>query len=111
NHHGANLTVDGDFGSGTGAAVRAFQSSHGLASDGIVGPNTWGALIVTVQKGSDNTAVRAVQSQLTAHGYNTGVDGDFGSGTDSSVRAFQSAAHLGVDGIVGPQTWQALVGS
>ena len=36
--------VDGDFGGGTESAVLAFQRSRGLASDGVVGPDTWKAL-------------------------------------------------------------------
>jgi hypothetical protein len=35
---------DGTFGGGTDSAVRAFQGSKGLAVDGKVGPETWGAL-------------------------------------------------------------------
>jgi Putative peptidoglycan binding domain len=109
NQHGASLGVDGSFGSATAAAVRSFQSAHGLTADGVVGGQTWPALIVTVSQGSTGSAVRAVQSQLTAHGYSTTVDGNFGSGTASGVRSFQSAHGLSVDGVVGPMTWQALV--
>ena len=37
--------ADGDFGPATYSAVAAFQTSRALASDGICGANTWGALI------------------------------------------------------------------
>lgn len=33
--------ADGKFGSGTAAAVRAYQKDHGLTVDGDVGPKTW----------------------------------------------------------------------
>lgn len=44
NKHGAALKVDGDFGPGTEAAVRAFQVSRGLPVNGVVGLQTWDAL-------------------------------------------------------------------
>ena len=37
--------IDGNFGAGTLAAVKAFQSSNKLTADGVVGRNTWSALI------------------------------------------------------------------
>lgn len=36
---------DGLFGSGTEAAVKQFQTSEGLKADGIIGQNTWAALL------------------------------------------------------------------
>lgn len=39
-----NLSEDGKFGAKTQAAVKDYQKKNGLAVDGIVGKNTWGAL-------------------------------------------------------------------
>jgi peptidoglycan hydrolase-like protein with peptidoglycan-binding domain len=109
NHRGAGLSVDGDFGGGTEAAVKSFQSSHGLTVDGVVGPQTWGALVVTVARGANSNAVRAAQTLLSAHNYGLSVDGDFGGGTEAAARGFQLAAQITADGVVGPQTWQRLL--
>ena len=42
--HGAQLEVDGKYGSATEKAVKAFQQANGLKADGICGPKTWDAI-------------------------------------------------------------------
>ncbi|MFD5488881.1 peptidoglycan-binding protein [Streptomyces virginiae] len=107
---GHSTGADGDFGDGTEAKVKAFQSANGLSPvDGIVGGDTWSRLIVTVGKGANGPAVKAAQVQLNRYGYGLAVDGDFGDGTDAKVKSFQSSKGLDADGIIGPDTWQALV--
>ena len=57
--------------------------------------------------------VRAVQQLLIAKGYTCGGygdDGEFGSGTEQSVRNFQFNNGLEVDGVVGPKTRAKLEG-
>lgn len=58
--------------------------------------------------GSRGDAVAALQRALVAAGFQMGVDGDFGPGTEMGVRAFQRTKELADDGIVGPGTWAAL---
>ncbi|OJF15066.1 peptidoglycan-binding domain-containing protein [Couchioplanes caeruleus] len=107
--HGYATDADGIFGPGSETNVKKFQSAKGLASDGDVGPKTWAKLIVQVKEGSSGNAVKAAQFQLTANGYGVDVDGKFGPDTEKETKAFQRKAGLDADGIIGPNTWQALV--
>ena len=45
NNKGYKLTVDGDFGEKTDAAVRAYQKANHLTVDGEVGEKTWASLL------------------------------------------------------------------
>jgi peptidoglycan hydrolase-like protein with peptidoglycan-binding domain len=110
---GHAITVDGIFGPQTRARVMDFQGDKGLVVDGLVGQQTWSALILgrTVRSGDTGDGVRAAQ-YLMRHRFgkqNVVVDGDFGPITDGAVRDVQGDYDLVVDGIVGPQTWRALV--
>lgn len=61
------------------------------------------------QRGSKGPEVSRLQTRLKALGYYLQpIDGDFGGGTESAVRAFQKAEGLGVDGKVGNMTWSRL---
>jgi len=108
---GATLTVDGKFGPVTDAAVRAYQKAQGLTVDGVVGIKAWQDLVVTLQQGSQGSAVKAVQSQLKCRKVALTIDGNFGDSTDAAVRAYQKGLGLVADGegVVGHQTWQALL--
>lgn len=118
--------ADGEFGSKTSAAVKAFQKDKGLHVDGIVGETTCKALkghwieswsvartikLKTIRmKGND---VKSIQKALMDRGYDlgkAGADGIFGKKSDTAVRAFQKSAKLKVDGIVGKNTVTALGG-
>lgn len=126
--------VDGIFGSGTEAAVRAFQAKYGLTVDGIVGRDTWDELYrqyesiendisnvntggypgTPLRRGNRGESVRLAQFYLrvTATNYSSipviTVDGIFGAGTEAAVRAFQRFFGLAIDGIIGAMTWNML---
>ncbi|MEX1045878.1 MAG: N-acetylmuramoyl-L-alanine amidase [Actinomycetota bacterium] len=112
--------LEGLYGQSTEAAVRAFQQKRGLLADGMVGPETWGALVESGYEFGDRTLylripyfrgddVRALQRRLNALGFDTGrEDGIFGPQCDQAVRDFQKNVGREADGIVGPETYQAL---
>jgi len=80
-------TADGIFGSGTEAAVKAWQTKNGLAADGLVGPNTLAKMGIKVEAkaaATPNNAPSAdakyskdkIESVIKAKGYKW-FEGDY----------------------------------
>lgn len=61
-----------------------------------------------LRQGDSGAAVTELQQLLNAKGINIAVDGIFGDATSAAVVKFQKQSGIATDGIVGPQTWQAL---
>lgn len=65
-----------------------------------------------LSKGMTGNDVKALQAALIALGFScgsAGADGDFGSGTDTALRKFQTKYSLGADGIAGVKTWTKIL--
>ena len=108
-YYQAALTVDGAFGPKTRSAlIRAWQTEvGGLSADGIFGAKSKAAAAShMIKKGSCGILVTLWQAYLVCCGYDPkGIDGIFGAGCRKATIAFQNAAGLTPDGIVGPDTW------
>ena len=86
------------------------QCNANLVIDNIAGPKTLNACIM-VRIGARGNITRWIQNKLNSLGYNCGVaDGIFGNGTKQAVMKLQQSRGLSVDGIVGKNTWRALLG-
>lgn len=95
-------SADGVYGSKTEAAVRLFQENYGLSVDGSAGKLTMTAL---------KNAVVTLQSDLARRGFESGtINGVYGTGTTSAVKAYQKYQGITSNGIAGPSTMQALYG-
>ena len=64
-----------------------------------------------LRAGAGIPLARLAQAALTGLGYDAGgADGIFGANTAAAVKRFQAAHGLAADGIVGRDTWHALLG-
>lgn len=65
--------------------------------------------VQVLRPGDRGSPTRDLQHRLRRVGLRPDDDGDFGPATESAVRHFQRERGLRVDGVCGPQTWNALV--
>ncbi len=112
--------VDGVFLGATLDAVRNFQRERRLAEDGVVGQETWSALVDATFALGDRLLylrfpylhgvdVQVLQGALNVLGFACGnPDGIFGAFTERAVREFQMNTGSPADGIVGPDTVRAV---
>lgn len=113
-----NLTPDGIVGKATWFAIQAIYAGvkrlNELDSEGILLEEITKQFPQTLQEGSSGIGVRSLQYYLNylSGYYNTvppvEIDGVFGPATAAAVTDLQTTFGLVPDGIVGPETWEAL---
>ena len=126
------------YGEQTRVAVEAFQRAEGLEADGVVGRDTWNALVRRYDRllatlpesvgeqsediypgrylslGQSGADVRNLQrlinraAEKNSYIPTVTVDGDFGEATLAAVRAVQRNNGLDPSGVVGPVTWEVI---
>lgn len=118
---GSDELARGEFSTDTERAVRGFQQVKGLRADGIVGPDTWPALVDASRalggrflylrepplRGDD---VADLKRRLNALGFYSGKEnGIFDHDAAVAVEQFQRNSGLVADGIVGTSTVEGLL--
>jgi peptidoglycan hydrolase-like protein with peptidoglycan-binding domain len=122
-HLGYPVRVDGQFGPHTATMVRTLRADAGLdrsarvtqrflrilrrAQRGGLGDRRWLG-IRRLRVGAQGKDVRLLQNALTRLGYPAATDGQFGPATRKSVRLFERAAGLRVDGVLTPRETRTL---
>jgi peptidoglycan hydrolase-like protein with peptidoglycan-binding domain len=116
--------IDGNFGSQTWAALRAYQQTYRLPETGRLDEATVRSLLPERFEASrapfeasrapvdpsNREVIRAAQRQLKGLGFNPGaVDGNFGSQTAAALRAYQQAYRLPVTGRLDEATVRSLL--
>ncbi len=127
------LAEDGIFGAKMSLAVKEFQLFARLNPDGVIGSNTWDAIMETIKNMNITTNIPVASSAFYLQSGNTGidvfkmqeylneiaavdpclrpvfVDGSFGNSTRIGVQQFQYLHAMTIDGLIGSATWDAIV--
>jgi peptidoglycan hydrolase-like protein with peptidoglycan-binding domain len=111
------LATDGQFGTGTANAVKAFQATASLPLTGIVDRATWDAIgfagridLAVLKVGTKHAAVSSIQRALAkVLKKKIKTTGIFTSSLANDVKTFQKRASLTINGRVGPSTWASLM--
>ena len=107
---GRDLSVTGQFGSSTRAAVVAHQQARGLPATGVVNDPTWRSLTRNLSIGSSGGAGRALQRLLNdKRKAGLTVSGTYGTGTRDAVAAFQRHMTSTSSGSMDAFTWRRLL--
>jgi N-acetylmuramoyl-L-alanine amidase len=109
--NGRALVADNIMGPATNSAIVNFQNIAGISPTGVADTNTWNAINLILAKRivrpnhAGGPVVRYLQYRVGAT-----VDGVYGPMTEAAIRTYQRQNGLLADGIVGPATWQRLIG-
>ncbi len=86
--------------------------NNGSKYEGTVEERAWVLGERTIRNGDEGEDVKLMQEYLLELGYDLGkwgADGEFGDATELAVEAFQRTEGIGVDGVYGPQSHNALM--
>ena len=109
-----------EYGPSTATAVAHFRLDHGLPLGAEVDAPTWAALVDETYKMGDRTLylrlpnfhgadVRQLQTCLNILGFSAGeVDGRYGPHTEAAVKQFQESIGVLQDGMMFPDTFDAI---
>jgi peptidoglycan hydrolase-like protein with peptidoglycan-binding domain len=122
-HLGYAVRADGQFGGHTANVVRSFRAATGLPRSARVTPKFLRKLrraqyggpgdrrwlgIRRLTLGAKGRDVKVLQKDLTALGYVAATDGELGPQTRASIRSFERAAGLRIDGVISPKDARTL---